>query len=58
MKTGFIQPFKFFADIFILFDQKQDESLYFYIYYQDLNNPTIKNYYFLPLINTAFDKLG
>ena len=46
----FIQLSKFFANISILFDKKQDRSLYLCINYQNLNNLIIKNLYLFPLI--------
>ncbi len=58
LKTGFIQPFKFPASISIFFDQKSDGSFYLYVDYWGLNNLTIKNWYPLPLIGEALDKLG
>lgn len=56
--TKFIQSFKSLANTSIIFDQKPDKSLHLYINYQGLNNPTIKNWYSLPLIEKILNKLG
>ena len=55
LKTRFIQPFKFVAGAFILFNKKPDSSFWLYVNYQDLNNLTIKNQYPLPFISEALD---
>ena len=43
LKTGFIWPSKSLAGALILFDKKPDGSLCLCMYYQGLNNLTIKN---------------
>ena len=58
LKTGFIQPSKSLAGALILFDKKLNGSFRLCVDYQDLNNLTIKNRYFLPLIGELFDRLG
>ena len=58
LKTGFIQPFKCFAGIPILFNKKLDGSLHLCVDYWGLNNLTIKNQYLLPLISESLDRLG
>lgn len=40
-----------------LVDKKSDGNLYLFIYYQVLNNFTIKNYYLLAWIDESLDKL-
>lgn len=57
LKTGFIQVFKSLISFLILFNNKTDGSLYLCIDYQSLNNLTIKNQYFLPLIGESLDEL-
>ena len=57
-KTGFIWPSKSPADAPILFDKKQDGSLWLCVNYRGLNNLTIKNQYPLPLIGEALDRLS
>lgn len=46
LKTGFFQLSKSLTNAPIIFNQKLDKNLRFYIYYLDLNNLTIKNQYF------------
>ena len=58
LKTGFIQPSKLLASAPILFDKKPDGSLWLYVNYRGLNNLTIKNWYPLPLIGEALDRLS
>ena len=58
LKTGFIWPFKSPAGAFILFDNKPDGSFWLCVNYRSLNNLTIKNWYPLPLIGKALDRLG
>ena len=58
LKTGFIWPFKSLAITPILFNKKPDRSLWLCVNYQGLNNITIKNWYPLPLISEALDRLG
>ncbi len=58
LKTRFIQLSKFLVGIPILFDKKLDGSLRLCVNYQGLNNLTIKNWYFLPLIGECLDQLG
>ncbi len=58
LKTGFIWPFKSPAGAPIFFNKKPDGSFYLCVNYQGLNNLTIKNWYFLPLIQEALDSLG
>lgn len=57
LKTRFIWPFKSLANALIFFDQKLDRSLHFCINYQGLNNLTMKNWYLLPLIRKALNRL-
>ena len=58
LKTGFIQPFKSTAGVFILFDKKPNGILSLCINYWGLNNLIIKNWYPLPLIGKALDRLS
>ncbi len=58
LKTGFIRPSKSPAVTPILFDKKLDGSLHLCVHYRGLNNLTIKNWYPLPLIGEALDRLG
>ena len=51
----FIQPFKFPAGAFILFDQKFNRSFWLCINYQGFSNLIIKNWYLLLLIGEFFD---
>ena len=57
-KTGFIQRFKSFGDVSILFDKKQNGSFRLCIDYQGLNNFTIKNWYLVPFIDEVLDQLS
>ena len=57
-KTGFIWPFKSLVGALILFDKTPDGSLRLCVNYQGLNNLTIKNWYLLPVIDEALDRLG
>ena len=57
LKTGFIQSFKSPAGAPILFNKKPDSSLWLCVNYQGLNNLIIKNWYPLPLIGEALDRL-
>lgn len=47
-----------FLSAFIFFVKKPKDNFYLYIYYQNLNNLTIKNQYFLLLIRNFWDYLG
>ncbi len=58
LKTGFIGPSKFFADDFIFFDKKLDDSFHLCINYQGINKLTIKNQYLLPLLEEVLDCLN
>ena len=58
LKTGFMLPSKSPAGAPILFDKKPNDSLRLCVDYRGLNNLTIKNRYFLPLIGESFDRLG
>ena len=58
LKTRFIQSFKFYADTFIFFNKKSNNSLCLYINYQSPNNLIIKNLYPFFLISKSFDWLG
>lgn len=58
LKTRFIQHFKSLASILILFNQKLNSRLYFYVNYSNLNNLTPKNYDLSFLIKKALDRLG
>ena len=58
LKTGFIWSSKFSAGIPILFDKKPNSSFWLCVNYGGLNNLTIKNWYLLPLIGEALDRLG
>lgn len=57
LKTRFIWPSKFPTSAPILFNQKPDGSLHFYVNYWGQNNLTIKNWYLLLLISKALDRL-
>ena len=57
LKTGVIQPSKSPADA-PLFDKKSDGSFWLCVNYWGLNNLTIKNWYPLPFIDKALDRLG
>ena len=58
LKTGFIWPSKSPASASLLFDKKPDSSLWVCVNYRGLKNLTIKNWYPLPLIGEALDRLG
>ena len=58
LKTGFIWLSKSLADAPIFLNKKPDGSFYLYVDYQDLNNLTIKNRYFLSIIGKSLDRLG
>ena len=58
LKTGFIWPFKSFADALIFFDKKPNGNFCLCNDYQSLNNLTIINWYVLPLIRKLLDQLG
>ena len=59
IKTNLVNNFiwfsKFLARVFILFDKKLDEILYFCVNYWGFNNLTIKNQYLLFLISKSLD---
>ena len=50
LANGFIRPSKSSAGALVFFDKKPDGSLRLCMYYQDLNNLTIKNWYPLLLV--------
>ncbi len=58
LKTGFIRPSKSPASAPILFNKKPDVSLRLCVDYRGLNNLTIKNWYPLPQIGEALNRLG
>ena len=58
LKTGFICPFKSFANTYILFNKKPTSSLWLHIDYWGLDNIIIKNQYLLPLIKEALNWLN
>ncbi len=58
LKTGFIRPSKSPTGAPILFNKKLNSSLSLYVYYQGLNNHTIKNRYLLPFVGESLDRLG
>ena len=58
LKTGFIWLSKSPAGALILFDKKPDGSLWLCVDYQSFHNLIIKNWYPLPLIAEALDRLG
>ena len=58
LANGFIRPFKSLVKAPILFDKKSDRNFCLCVDYWDLNNPTIKNRYPLPLISESLDQLG
>lgn len=51
LKTGFIQPSKFLVSAFIFFYQQSNKIFCLSNNYQGLNNLTIKNWYFFPVIS-------
>ena len=57
LANGFIRPSKSLASASILFNWKLDSFFRLCIDYQDLNNLIIKNWYLLPLIKEALNKL-
>ena len=57
LKTGLIQPSKFLVVAPIWLDKKPNNSLWLCVNYSSLNNLTIKNWYPLPLIGEALDRL-
>ena len=58
LKTWFFRLFKSPAGAPILFDKKPDSNFRLYVNYWGLNNLIIKNWYLLPLIGKALDRLG
>ncbi len=58
LASGFIRPSKSPAGAPILFDKKPDGSLRLCMYYQSLNNLTIKNRHLLSLVGELLDWLG
>ncbi len=58
LANSFIRPFKSHDGAAILFDKKLDSSLRLCVDYRGLNNLTIKNRYFLPLVKESLDRLG
>ncbi len=58
LASSFIWPSKSPAGALILFDKKPDGSLRLCMDYRSLNNLTIKNQYFLPLVGKSLDQLG
>lgn len=57
LKIRFIWPFKSPANAVILFGKNPDENFCLCVNYQGLNNLTIKNWYFFPLIDKSLDQL-
>ena len=55
LANGFIRSSKSFAKAPIFFDKKPHGSLRLYVDYQSLNNITIKNWYFLPLVGESLN---
>ncbi len=55
---GWIRKSKFFIEAPILFVSKKDESLRLYVDYRALNKVTVKNRYFLFLIDEMIDRLS
>ncbi len=58
LANSFINPSKSLVGAPIFFDKKLDGSLRLYEDYWDLNNLTIKNWYFLLLVGKSLDRLG
>ena len=58
LASGFIKLFKSPTGTPILFIQKKNSNLHFFIDYRELNNLTIKNHYPLPLIGESLNRLG
>ena len=57
LANNFIMPSKSPTGVPIHFDKKLNGSLRFCNDYQSLNNPTIKNWYLLPLVRGLLDLL-
>jgi hypothetical protein len=57
LEKEFITSFTFFAAILILFTKKNDDELRLCVNYRELNEITIKNCYFLSLIEEAMNRL-
>ena len=57
IKKGWIRPSISPAGAPILFVPKKDGGLRLYVDYRSLNKVTIKNQYFLPLIDKTLDRL-
>ena len=55
LANSFIRLFKSFVKALIFFDKKSNRSLRLYVNYQGLNNPRIKNRYFLSLVGKLLD---
>ena len=55
LANSFIQSFKSFGCILILFNQKFNKNLYFYMDYWNLNNLTPKISYLLSFISKLLD---
>lgn len=58
LANGFIWSFKFSARALVLFSFQSDGSWWLYVDYRGLNSITIKNWYFLPLIDKILDRLS
>ena len=58
LKNEFIRLFTFSVGAFILFVKKKNETLKLCVNYRDLNLLTIKNRYFLSLIDESLDRLS
>ena len=58
LANGFIKPFKFPAGALIFLNKKSDDSRKLYVDYRNLNNLTIKNRCFLPLVGESLNRLG
>lgn len=58
LANSFIRPFRLSVRALIFFVYKHNKSLQLCINYQSLNNLTIKNQYFLPLLRKLLDWLG
>ena len=58
LKTGFIWPSKSLANALILFNKKSDGSFWLFVNYWGFNYLTTKNWYLLPLIEDALDRLS
>ena len=55
LEKGFIRFSNFSAVIFILFVKKPGGGIRIYVDYRGLNNVTVKNRHFIPLIRKALD---